>query len=559
MTTPIRAAALALAGLALIPLLAGCGGGGGGDAPDESSGGGSTPPLAVRFHAQGSSAQTVSLGWAAVPGASGYTVERKTAGGTYAPVATLGAGAGRFLDTGLQGSTAYTYRLVAAGTAAPASAEQSATTSDEPALTTPAAAPTGAAIVSTVDSTGGRITSADGEIVVDVPAGALADGSEVRLQPIANPVPDGFGAGARLQVAGTLAKPITLTLAYPQDMAPHADGLGVAVRRADGGWTALPLTQIDKHGRTLVLQLGADDAIGTAGKQAAKANAAADISIDFEVIRYLDFHLSPKETSVRTGETRRLVPYARTRGVIGHICYPDEELGCLPAPLMDTKEIPFENSKAGYSRKWYVFAEEGGDATSGTITPTGTVGANYKAPAEVPDPNPVIVSFVSVHARSGRSLTLSSKITVTPPVWTGIVHGTLTAPGGTLGFVLTAEAVWTPVAGSNGTRFVANGTQSLGTIDMGCSGVVSPATVALPPGSLTVDRSVEPARYTLDIGSIWRSSVTGSCPGQGSTTVAMDVPARLVVEGTVSGNGTLITGQTVQNTIAWDWSFSSEL
>lgn len=557
MTTPIRAAALALAGLALLPLLAGCGGGGGDDAPDEPSNGGADP-LVVRFHAQGSSAQTVSLGWTAVPGASGYTVERKTVGGTYTPVATLGAGASRYLDTGLQGSTAYTYRLVAAGTAAPASAEQNATTSDEPALTTPAAAPTGAAIVEAVGGAGGRITSADGEIVVDVPAGALADGSELRLQPIANPVPDGFGAGARLQVVGTLTKPIALKLAYPQDMAAHADGLGVALRRADGGWTAMPLAQIDKTTRTLTLQLGADDATGTAGKQAAKAGAAADVSIDFEVIRYLDFHLSPKEASVRTGETRRLVPYARTRGVIGHICYPDEDLGCLPSPLMDTKEIPFENSKAGYSRKWYVFAEEGGDATSGTITPTGAVGANYKAPAEVPDPNPVIVSFVSVHTKSGRSLTLSSRITVTAPVWTGTVNGLLSVPGGDLGFKFTAEGVWTPVAGSQGTRFSATGTQTLTVIPMGCTGVVSPATVALPPGALVIDESTNPASYSLDVGSIWSTVLTGSCPGGGSGSVAFDVPGRLVIEGTLTRDGSTLEGFASLNGVAWDWALSRQ-
>lgn len=558
MTTSIRAAALALAGLALLPLLAGCGGGGGGsDAPADPSSGGGTP-LAVRFNAQGSSAQTVSLAWAGVPGASGYTVERKTAGGAYAPVATLGAGASRYLDTGLQGSTAYTYRLVAAGTAAPASAEQSATTSDEPALTTPAAAPTGAAIVSPVGSAGARITSADGEIVVDVPAGALADGSELRLQPIANPVPDGFGAGARLQVTGTLAKPITLKLAYPTAMTAHADGLGVALRRADGGWTAMPLTQIDKHGRTLVLQLGADDAIGTAGKQAAKTSAAAAVSIDFEVIRYLDFHLVPKEASVRTGETRRLVPYARTRGVIGHICYPDEDLGCLPSPLMDTKEIPFENSKAGYSRKWYVSGAEGGDATSGTITPTGDVGANYKAPAEVPEANPVLVTFVSVHARSGRSLTLSSKITVTAPVWTGTVNGLLSVPGGDLGFKFTSEGVWTPVAGSQGTRFSATGTQTLTVVPMGCTGVVSPSTVALPPGALVIDESTTPARYSLDVGSIWSTVLTGSCPGGGSGSVAFDVPGRLVIEGTLTRDGTTLEGFAALNGVAWDWALARQ-
>jgi hypothetical protein len=541
--------------LATLVLLAACGGGGTTSTPDD----GDSAPIAPQFVAHGSSAHTVSLGWTGVAGANGYTVERRLAGGAWALVATFGSETSRYLDTGLDPRTAYVYRLVATGTAQPAVAEKTATTIDEAALQTAAGAALGAAQAHSVGPGGARIAFEGAQAVVDVPTGALAADAEVRLQAITNTAPDGIDPGLHLQVQGPLAKPLTLTLAYPEAMAPHADGLGVATRSADGSWVSLPLAAIDRTARTVTLQLDAGATAGAAGKQAAKAGAATNVSLDFYVVRYLDFYLSPREASVKTGQTRRLVPYAHTRGVIGRLCIPDEELGCLPMPLMGTQEIPFENSKAGYTRKWYVFAEEGGDAVSGTVTPTGSLGATYKAPADVPEPNPVVVSFVSVHAKSGRSLTLSSKITVTAPVWTGTIHGTLSVPGGTLGFVLTAEAVWTPVPGSNGTRFVANGTQSLGTIDMGCSGVVSPATVALPPGALTVDRSVEPARYTLDIGSVWRSSVTGSCPGQGSTTVAFDVPARLIVEGTVSGDGTLITGQTVQNTIAWDWAFSSEL
>lgn len=543
------------AGLLLsLALLAGCGGGGGGGS--DTPAGGDDPASAPTLVALGSSANTVSLAWRPVAGAGGYTVERKRATGAYTPVATLGADAIHFLDGDLEKNTTYTYRLGVAGTTQ--QAEQSATTSEDVAVVTAAVTPKGTPHVQSLGAGGGRINLADGTVAIDVPAGALEGDAELRLQPVTNTAPDGRGDGVHLHVAGTLARPLTLTLAYDAALDGQADGLGVALQRADGSWLSLPLLAVDKDKRTMTVRLDAHHVAPKATQSAGRA-AAANVSLDFYVIAYLNFYLAPRTATVEVGKTRVLVPYAHTKGVIGTLCLPDEELGCLPMPLIGTQEVPFENSKAGYTRKWYVFAEEGGDAVSGTVTPRASVGATYKAPAEAPDVNPVVVSFVSVHNKSGRRVTLSSTITVKAPVWTGTLHGTLTAPGGTLGFTLTAEAVWTALPGSNGTRFVANGTQSLATIDLGCNGVVSPATVALPPGALEVDRSVEPARYTMDIGSIWRSAVTATCPGQGSTTVAFDVPARLVVEGTVSGDGTLIKGNTVQNTVAWDWAFTSEL
>ena len=96
-------------------------------------------------------------------------------------------------------------------------------------------------------------------------------------------------------------------------------------------------------------------------------------------------------------------------------------------------------------------------------------------------------------------------------------------------------------------------------INFTCFGTASPASAPLPPGALVIDRSSEPARYTLDVGSLWRTSIAATCPGHGSTTVGMDVPGRLIVEGTLSGNGTAIIGNTVQNGIVWDWALTSQL
>ena len=81
----------------------------------------------------------------------------------------------------------------------------------------------------------------------------------------------------------------------------------------------------------------------------------------------------------------------------------------------------------------------------------------------------------------------------------------------------------------------------------------------LPPGALTIDASVDPPRYTLDVGSVWNTVITGVCPGHGTASVGMAVPGRLVVEGTVGGNGNRIEGTISQNHITWDWSLTSEL
>jgi hypothetical protein len=545
----------------VLSMLVGCGGGGdggdsGGASPAAGDSGVEAPAAAPGFVALGSSASTVSLGWTAVAGASGYTVERKSGAGAYAPVATLGADAVSFLDDGLEKNTTYAYRLRVAGT--PRQAEQTATTLEAAPVVTAAGAPKGSASSTTIGINGGRVVSADGTVTVDVPAGALAHDTELRWQPMTNTAPDGQGDGVHVQLDGALAKPLTLTMTYPEALAPNADGLGVALQRADGSWVSLPVRQVDKTLRALSVQLdGLEQRAAT--RQAASARAAASVTLDFRVVLFQNFYLSPREATVEVGRTQLLVPHAHTKGVIGTVCVPDPEFGCLPMPIIGAQEIPFDNTKAGYTRKWFVFAEEGGDAASGTVTPRGTLGAIYKAPGRAPSPNPVLVSFTSVHDKSGRSVTVTSKITVKEPVWTGILHGTLTVPGGDIGFSFSAEAVWTLAADGDGARFVASGPQSVSVIPFTWFGTASPASAALPPGALVIDRSVSPARYTLDVGSTWHTRIAGTCPGHGSATVGMDVPGRLVVEGTLSGDGTAINGSTVLNGVVWEWALTSQL
>jgi len=537
-----------------LALLAACGGGGGTE-PTGTPGAGNTP----EFVAVGSSAHTVSLGWKAVAGANGYTVERKRAGEAFAPVATLASDTDQYLDEGLETSTAYTYRLAANGVAG-AVAEQAATTAAAAAVVTPVGARVGMPAGQSIGSAGGQIVSADGAARLTVPADALAADANASLQAITNTAPDGQGNGVHVHVDGAPVKPLTLTLAYASALAPMADGLGVAMQRSDGSWLSLPVMGIDKTNRTLSVELPADTRTLVAAGSHAEAAAAGGVSLDVDVVTYLDFWLAPREATVEVGKTLLLVPYAHTLVAIGTSCVPDETGSCLKMPILDTREVPFENQKPGYTRKWYVWAEEGGNAAFGTITPrSGAAGATFKAPAHVPAQNPVPVTFTTTHVKSGRSITLTSTITIKEPVWTGIIHGTLSAPGGDIGFSFSAEAVWTPVDGSDGTLFHASGTQSVTVLNYTCTATATPGSTTLPPGALTLDRSVDPPRYTLDVGSLWQTVIAGSCPGNGSTSVGMTVPGRLQVSGTVGGNGDTINGTASQNGIEWDWALTSQL
>jgi fibronectin type 3 domain-containing protein len=86
------------------------------------------PPTPVNFTANAASATTINLSWSSSQGATGYKLERKTGAAAFAQIATPNGTT--YSDTGLTGSTAYTYRLIANNlNGDSAGAESSATTS----------------------------------------------------------------------------------------------------------------------------------------------------------------------------------------------------------------------------------------------------------------------------------------------------------------------------------------------------------------------------------------------------------------------------------------------
>jgi hypothetical protein len=547
--TRSRTGAWALAASAALSLLAACGGGGGSEpgSPPPITG---NPPAALSLSAHGSSARTTSLAWSPAPGASGYTLERRTAGSAWAVIATLGAEDSAYLDDGLAQATTYSYKLSALGAPAAPAEHAATTTASAPLITAAPAALPAAPDTGEIGAAGGSVANAEGSVRLALPAGAVTARTAVSLQATSNPLPDGDGPGVQVRLAARPKQPLLLTMRYEAGMAPHADGMAVAVHRADGSWLSLPVTALDTAARTLSVAIAP-------ALVAPAAATTATAGLQFHVVRYLNLRLSPRHASLETGQTQLFVPYARTEV---QPCWDDAELGCLPALVVEPREIPLLNQKAGYQRQWFVFAEAGGTAALGTVTPRASSGAVYRAPQHTPTPNPVLVSFQSRHLKSGRTVTLSAAVTVEEPVWTMVLSGVL-QQADDIGFSYSAQAVWTREQGSGGTleTYRASGTQSVHVINIVCTASPTPATVPLPPGALTIDRSVEPARYRLDVGSLWDTAISGTCPGGGFANVPLRVPGQLIVEGTVSGNGTKIEGTTSQNHITWNWSLSNQL
>jgi hypothetical protein len=112
--------------------------------------------------------------------------------------------------------------------------------------------PQGAAITQMIDATGGSVTSADGRITLDVPAGALASATTISIQPITNTTPNGIGLGYLLEPEGTMfAAPVTLTFHLSATEALALGSTFVATQHADGFWYSQPNQQRDSSALTV--------------------------------------------------------------------------------------------------------------------------------------------------------------------------------------------------------------------------------------------------------------------------------------------------------------------
>lgn len=509
------------------------------------------PGAPVAVTALSGSADSVSLGWTSSHAADGYRVERQTASGQWLPLAELPSDSRDFVDEGLAPESTYRYRLLARSDGEVLGSAQ-VTTINQQAPSTTAGVLGPELARGLVGPAGVRLASADGQAVVDVPPGAFTAATELVLHSTTNTAPGGQGLGIEISAASVPVKPLRLSLGLGVTPTAAAAGLRVATQRGDGSWLAQRTLVRSPQVLTVALTQSRN-----ASARASAGGLAAAAPFRIRAAVFTDVYLKPETATVPVGGHRELTPYARTLQSESDCSDIDADSLCVPTPVL--VEQPLRNEKAGYSRQWYVEGIPSGNSAVGQVATQLGSGAMYIAPDRTPSPNPVNVTFVSQNLKTGRTLALSAQIEIVEPRWTGTLHGTLGGGDG-LAFGMSAEGVWTLEPGGTLARFTATGTQSIHVINITCTASASPSSAALPPGSLQIDRSTNPPTYTLDVGSLWDTVITGTCPGQpGQASVPMKVPGKLQVTGPVTGNGTRIEGRTIFGGIDWEWALSSEL
>ncbi|HEX5132710.1 MAG TPA: hypothetical protein VFX92_09510 [Candidatus Krumholzibacteria bacterium] len=255
---------------------------------------------------------------------------------------------------------------------------------------TAAGTPDGAPVTQTIGAGGGSMTSSDGFMQLDVPAGALGADTDITIQPITNTAWGGTGKGYRLTPAGlTFTAPVALTFQL-DDAAlagTNANFMDVAVQRDDGVWGILKHRTLDENAGTLTCTTPHFSDYSLIDGVQIRPGAAV---VDEGQSIYLEVQFCARET-IDDGED--------VLAALVTTC--DNEL----APL-------------GTFRNWSVNGAVGGNATVGRVSPTSGLRIGYTAPAVAPNPNVVAVSVETTY--DGMDALLVANITITGvEEWTG--------------------------------------------------------------------------------------------------------------------------------------------
>ncbi len=108
--------------------------------------------------------------------------------------------------------------------------------------------PQGALVSKMIGPEGGTIATADGNVQLVIPAGAVSQATNITIQPITNHLPNGIGQAFRFSPDGLqFAKPATLTFAYSNEKvsANDADLLKIAYQGTNKIWYNVPGVQVD--------------------------------------------------------------------------------------------------------------------------------------------------------------------------------------------------------------------------------------------------------------------------------------------------------------------------
>jgi len=259
-----------------------------------------------------------------------------------------------------------------------------------------------------VAASGGSVTSSDGRLTLDVPAGALPATTRLSIQAIGNEAPGGRGMGYRLLPEGlAFAAPVKLTFHYDDADLRGSEPLALRVAYQDDlrRWNVIRQRTLDEAARTVSVETTHfSDWSKLASWQLSPANTVIGpgLAVDFTVIACVT-----KGTG--TDELAELV----------YTCVPEPEYF-----LVET---------------WLANGIDGGTLADGQIATASPGTARYVAPAVAPPTpkNPVSVS-ARAKDKSGRTTLLVASVFVGAfPSLAGTIISTQIT---TLGTVTTTHA-----------------------------------------------------------------------------------------------------------------------
>lgn len=225
----------------------------------------------------------------------------------------------------------------------------------------PKGTPTGDPVTATIGPEGGSLTSADGRLTLNVPAGALAEDTQISIQPITSTAPHGVGGAWRLGPDGqTFAQPVQLVFRYSEaEAGGSVGGLAVAFQDARGFWQAVGTATLDASARTLTV--------------------STEHFSDWTLFEWL--RLDPHSSTVKINQSIALTVLACVGKMDKETLLTSLLPECRP---VDRDDIILSNAA--------VNGVAGGNAAVGTVRLERPV-LTYTAPGQRPQPNPVAVSL----------------------------------------------------------------------------------------------------------------------------------------------------------------------
>jgi hypothetical protein len=354
-----------------------------------------------------------------------------------------------------------------------------------------------------IGAEGGSLESSDALLTVTIPAGALAAGVAIEIQPLANTAWGGLGKGYRLSPNGlAFAAPVALAFTIPEDTAGSipAAFLDAAVQDDEGYWSTLRDVTVD------------------AGTLTAQIRHFSDYSL------ISGAQIRPAETMVQTGETVELaILHCAFEAIAG-----DPDLTALVASC-DEEDAPLGTF-------------EGWMASAGTVVPRRERAARrLHGPGDRAEREP---GGGRVRARfRQRQELLVSNITVTGgAAWSGT--SVYTWPDGP---TVTSDVTWTfsEPNGAN-SRFLPSGRMVYVPPPMvgDCaSESVTPSEYSIGSGDGFLSVANDLTGYTGAGSATWPATVCVRCPGQPVTCEEGRVGGLfMAATGVVSENPTRIAG-----------------